>query len=266
MSAFKPLTGIKILVTRPAHQAHHLASGIRKMGGQPILFPVLEITDVDNLQPLLQLIDRLETFDFAVFVSPNAANKAMPLINAMRKLPPNLKIAAVGNGSAETLQHFGVNNIFTPTSRFDSEALLDSAELKHMKNKRVVIFRGNGGRQLLGDTLVKRGATVEYIACYHRGRPDIDPTTLLSMWKNDSLNAVTITSSEGLHNLFDMIGESGQQLLKETPLFTAHQRIAQTATKLGLSIVITTAAGDEGILQGLQVYFRQLKDRDKISK
>ena len=259
MSANKPLTGINILVTRPAHQAHHLAERIRAMGGHPILFPVLEITDVDNLLPLIELIDRLESFDLAIFVSPNAANKAMPLINARRTLPPNLKIAAVGNGSAETLQHFGVYNIITPTSRFDSEALLDSAELKHMKDKRVVIFSGNDGRQLLGDTLVKRGAKVEYIACYHRGRPDIDATILLFMWTNNNLHAVTITSSEGLHNLFDMIGESGQQLLKKTPLFTAHQRIAQTATKLGLTLVVTTDAGDEGMLRGLQVYFQEIK-------
>lgn len=258
MSAFKPLTGINILVTRPAHQAQHLADEIRAMGGHPILFPVLEITNVKDPQPLIELIDRLEAFDLAVFVSPNAVNRAMPLINTRQILPPNLKIAAVGKGSAEVLQHFGVNNIITPTSRFDSEALLDLAELKDVKNKRVIIFRGNDGRQLLGDTLIKRGAIVEYIACYHRGRPDIDASTLLSIWTNNHLDAVTITSSEGLHNLFDMIGESGQQLLNKTPLFTAHQRIAETAKKLGLSLVVTTDAGDEGILRGLQFYFQAI--------
>jgi uroporphyrinogen-III synthase len=258
LSAFKPLTGINILVTRPAHQAQYLADEIRAMGGHPILFPVLEITNVKDPQPLIELIDRLDAFDLAVFVSPNAVNNAMLLINTRRILPPNLKIAAVGKGSAEVLQHFGINNVITPTSRFDSEALLDLAELKDVKNKRVIIFRGNDGRQLLGDTLIKRGAIVEYIACYHRGRPDIDPRTLLSIWTNNHLDAVTITSSEGLHNLFDMIGESGQQLLNKMPLFTAHQRIAETAEKLGLSLIVTTDAGDKGILRGLQFYFQAI--------
>lgn len=258
MSAIKPLTGKNILVTRPAHQAQHLADEIRASGGHPILFPVLEITNVKDPQPLIELIDRLEAYDLAVFVSPNAVNKALPLINARRKLPPKLKIAAVGKGSAEVLQHFGVNDIISPSSRFDSEALLDLAELKNVKDKRVIIFRGNDGRQLLGDTLIKRGAIVEYIACYHRGRPDNDASTLLSIWTNNHLDAVTITSSEGLHNLFDMIGESGQQLLIKTPLFTAHQRIAETAKNLGLSLVVTTDAGDEGILRGLQFYFQAI--------
>lgn len=257
----KPLTGISILVTRPIHQACHLADGIHALGGNPILFPVLEISDIKDLQPLLELIGRLDTFDLAIFVSPNAVNKAMPLINARRTLPANLKTAAVGKGSAETLQHFGINHIIVPTSRFDSEALLDNAELQHMKDKRVVIFRGNDGRQLLGETLVKRGAIVEYAACYHRGRPDIDATPLLTAWANNHLDAITITSSEGLYNLFDMIGEFGQQLLKTTPLFTSHQRIAQTAKGLGLTLVVTTGVGDKGLLQGLQDYFQATKSQ-----
>ena len=261
LSTDKPLTEINILVTRPSHQSHQLADGIRALGGNPILFPVLEITDIKDLQPLMALIDRLDSFDLAVFVSPNAVNKAMPLINTRGTLPPNLKIAAVGKGSAETLQFFGIKHIIVPTSRFDSEALLNCAELQHMKDKRVVIFRGNEGRQLLGNTLVKRGAIVEYVACYHRGKPDIDATPLLTAWANNHLHAVTITSSEGLHNLFDMIGELGQQLLKITPLFTAHQRIAQTAKKLGLALVVTTAAGDKGLLHGLQDYFQGIKSQ-----
>ena len=261
MSTEKPLTGINILVTRPVHQSHHLADGIHALGGNPVLFPVLEITDIEDLQPLMALIDRLGSFDLAVFVSPNAVSKAMSLINARRTLPPDLEIAAVGKGSAETLQSFGIKHIIVPTSRFDSEALLKCAELQHMEDKRVVIFRGNDGRQLLGNTLVKRGAIVEYAACYHRGKPDIDATPLLTTWATNHLHAVTITSSEGLHNLFDMIGELGQQLLKITPLFTAHQRIAQTAKKLGLTLVVTTAAGDKGLLQGLQDYFQGIKSQ-----
>ena len=68
------------------------------MDGNPILFPVLEITDVTDLSSLIALINRLEEFDWAIFVSPNAVNKAMPLINERRSLPVQLKFAAVGKG------------------------------------------------------------------------------------------------------------------------------------------------------------------------
>ncbi len=255
MPKIKPLAGVNVIVTRPAHQTKNLADGIYAMGGHPILFPVLEIADVEDTQPLLKIIARLSEFDLAIFVSPNAVDKAMHLIQANRTLPLNMKVAVVGKGSAAALKQFGVTDIIVPTERNDSEALLDQSELRQVKNKRVVIFRGNGGRKLLGDILIERGAILEYAECYHRGKPNVDVAPLLTTWSHDNLNAITITSSEGLHNLFDMIGQLGQQLLKTTPLFTAHERIAQKARDLGLVEIILTPAGDEGLLQGLIDYF-----------
>ena len=64
------------MVTRPAHQAAHLAESIRAAGGNALLFPVIEIADIEDARPLLALIDRLDEFDWAIFVSPNAVNKA----------------------------------------------------------------------------------------------------------------------------------------------------------------------------------------------
>ena len=256
MPANKQLTGINILVTRPAHQSAFLAQGIRAAGGNPILFPLLEITDVKDLNPLINLINRLDEFDWAIFVSPNAVNKAMSLIVKQRPLPSHLKIAAVGKGSADTLKHYGVNKVLVPTEHFDSEALLKRKELQHMTDSRVVIFRGNGGRQLLGNTLIQRGAILEYAECYQRKKPNVDTTSLLTAWSQGEIHAVIITSSEGLHNLFDIIGKLGQQLLRSTPVFTAHGRIAQTAKDLGLEkIVKTSSTGDEGLLESLRVYF-----------
>ena len=254
----KQLDGINILVTRPVHQSVFLAEGIRAIGGNPILLPVLEITDVKDLNPLMDLISRLDEFDWVIFVSPNAVNKAMQLIVKQRKLPPHLRFAAVGKGSADVLKHYGVNEVLVPVEHFDSEALLKQEQLQNMAGKRVVIFRGNGGRELLGDTLTQRGAFLEYAECYQRRKPDIDTTALTAAWLQGEIHAVIITSSEGLHNLFDIIGKHGQQLLKSTPVFTVHERIVRTATELGLEkIVKATSAGDEGLLESLQAYFKQ---------
>ncbi|MDN5881487.1 MAG: uroporphyrinogen-III synthase, partial [Nitrosospira sp.] len=243
-------------VTRPAHQAGGLAAGIRVAGGVPLLFPVLEILDAKDQRPLLDLIARLDEFDLAIFISPNAVNKAMTLIRAKRTLPSKLKVAAVGQGTARELRNSGVDEVIAPTLRFDSEALLDMDDLRQVGGKRVVVFRGGSGRELLGDELLKRGAVLEYAECYRRLKPDTDTTPLLKAWENNEMSAITITSSEGLRNLFDMVGESGQGWLRKTPLFVSHERIAHTARKLGLTQVILTAAGDEGLLQGLLHYFQ----------
>ena len=141
----RPLTGINILVTRPAHQAAHLVDMIRSSGGTPIPFPVLEIRDVADVGPLLELIDHLDDFDLAIFISPNAVDRAMSLILKRRTLPPTMKIAVVGQGSARELKKFGVGEVIAPTMRFDSEALLGMAELQQIEGHRVVIFRGDRG-------------------------------------------------------------------------------------------------------------------------
>jgi uroporphyrinogen-III synthase len=250
----KPLAGKGIVVTRPAHQATHLAELIRAAGGKPILFPVIEIVAVDDLQPLIALIDRLDEFDLAVFISPNAVNKAMNLIKARRALPPRLKFAAIGRGSVRELKHFGLTDVIAP-ARFDSEALLELPEMQDIAGRRVVIFRGDGGRELLGDTLAARGATVEYAECYRRGRPQLDAAPLLKAWARNELHAITVTSSDGLHNLFDLVGKLGQSWLRKTPVFVPHPRIEQTARELGLVNVVLTGQGDDGLTQGLTQWF-----------
>ena len=246
-----PLAGLGILVTRPAHQAAQLADLIRQAGGQPILFPTLEIVDLPDLQALNALIDRLEQFDLAIFISPNAVHKALNLIRARRALPPALKIAAIGKGSRKALAQFGVQNVIAPAQRFDSEALLEHPELHHIAGRQVVIFRGDGGRELLGDVLVQRGAQIEYAECYRRQKPQADSSALRYLWARNELNAVTVTSAEALHNLYDIAGKLCQQWLKKTPVFVPHERIAHTARELGLEQVFVTEAGDEGMLAGL---------------
>lgn len=258
-----PLANLGILVTRPAQQAAHLAELIRQAGGKPILFPTLEIVDTPDLKPLNAMIDRLDQFDLAIFISPNAVHKALNLIRARRDLPPHLKIAAIGKGSRKALQQFGVQDIIVPLQRFDSEALLERPELQDIKGQHVIIFRGDGGRELLGDILVQRGAQLDYVECYRRQKPEADNKALRYLWARNELNAITVTSAEALHNLYDIAGKLCQQWFKKTPVFVPHARIAQTARALGLEEVFITEAGDEGMLAGLVLWRVQQQARER---
>ena len=257
----RPLAGKSIVVTRPAHQSGELAALIRAAGGVALLFPVLEISDVEDLKPLLAIVARLDEFDLAVFISPNAVNKAMNLITAHRALPPTLRCAAVGRGSVKELARFGVSHVIAPSRRFDSEGLLELPELQEVRDRRVVIFRGDGGRELLGDTLKARGAHVEYAECYRRAMPNLDAAPLLKAWARNELDAVTVTSSEGLRNLYEMIGTLGRQWLRKTAVFVPHSRIAGVARELGLTHVTVTEAGDEGLMRALIAHFAAATSR-----
>ena len=251
----KPLAGKGIMVTRPAHQAQELALLIKRSGGHPFLFPAIEIRDVEDLNPFTRLVDRLDEYDFAIFISPNSVERAMSLISARRKLPPRLQVAAIGGGSVRALERHGVTGVIAPQGRYDSEGLLELPAFAVVSFKRVVIFRGTGGREQLGDALRERGALVDYAECYRRVRPDPDTAPLLRAWTRNELDAVTVTSSEGLCNLFEMIVEPHRAHLLRMPLFVPHPRIAAAAHAMGVQKVIVTGPGDEGLLTGLAAYF-----------
>jgi uroporphyrinogen-III synthase len=252
----KPLAGKSVVVTRPAHQSQAIARLIRTAGGRPILFPAIEIRDIEDLGPFTQLVDRLDEFDLAVFVSPNAVERALSLISARRAFPRRLQVAAVGGGSMSALERFGITDVVAPPGRSDSEALVELPAFAAMNGRRVVIFRGAGGREMLGATLRERGAVVEYAECYRRVKPEIDPARLLQAWSRKGVDAITVTSSEGLRNFADMIGPEGRARLPATPLFVPHPRIAEAAHGLGVKRVIVTGPGDEGMVVGLTAYFR----------
>ena len=117
------------------------------------------------------------------------------------------------------------------------------------------LFRGYGGRELLAETLAERGAEVEYLTCYRRSRPHLDPAPLFKLWNDNALDAFTLTSSEGLRNLHEMVGKLGQAWLRRSTVFVPHERIAEQARTLGIIDVQTTDAADDGLIAGLERYF-----------
>jgi uroporphyrinogen-III synthase len=192
----------------------------------------------------------------AVFISPNAVDHALPAILARGPWPAGLLPAAVGQGTVKALAAQGVAGCVAPTERFDSEALLELPELAvdRVKGRRIAIFRGDGGRELLADTLRERGATVDCITCYRRSGPSGGVAPLLAAWRAGRLDALTVSSSEGLRYLVDLLDAEGRAFLQQTPLFVPHARIAENACALGLSNIILTDAADAGILAGLRAY------------
>lgn len=256
MSHPGPLAGRTIVVTRPLAQAGPLAEAIVAAGGTPLIFPLLEISPASDPSPLLAAVERLPDYALAVFISPNAVDHALPAILARCPWPASLLPAAVGLGTVKALLAHGVSGCIAPTERFDSEALLALPELAKdaIAGRRVVLFRGDGGRELLADTLRERGATVDCITCYRRSGPSDGVAPLLRAWRAGQLDALTVSSSEGLRYLVELLDAEGLDFLQRTPLFVPHARIAENAGAMGLSNIILCGAADAGIMAALRAY------------
>lgn len=254
--AHLPLAGRGVLITRPVEQSAALARLIEGAGGRAIVFPAIEIADIEDRLTLDALIDRLEGFDLAIFVSPTAAARGLEAIKARRTLPHALAVAAIGSGSARELERQGVRSVIAPRAGADSEALLALPALSGLAGKRVVIFRGVGGREYLREALVARGAVVEYAQCYRRRRPQADAGPLVAACERGEIDAVVATSSEGLRNLCELLGAAGRAALAAAVLLVPHPRVAECARALGFCAVTVTGAGDQPILDALAGRFR----------
>lgn len=253
-----PLAGRRVVVTRPAEQAEVLCAAIAARGGEAVRFPVLAIGPAAQPAASAALAARLDQFDLAFFVSPNAVDHALDALLPLRAWPPRLRVATVGKGSERALARRGFDAVIAPSSGFDSEAVLALPEFAAdaVAGRRVVIFRGDGGRDLLGDTLRERGAAVEYFTCYRRYRPALDPAPLIAAAGRGELDALSLTSSEGVRNLAAMLGERGLAALRHVTVFASHPRIVEAARAVGFARIVETAPGDEGLLQALEAHFK----------
>lgn len=251
----RPLQGKRILVTRPQAQAGTLAEMIAARGGEAVCFPLLAIGPASDLLPLRQVAARLEDYALAIFISPNAVIFSAPIMLSKHSWPDTLQAAAIGPGTVAQLNASGIGRVVAPTERFDSEALLELPAFRAecVAGKRVLILRGNGGRELLADTLRERGAEVEVVTCYHRSAPE-DGTPLKLLLRDGGVDALTISSSEGLRNLLALLDTDDCARLRDLPVFVPHQRIAEMARELGLRSVVLTGPADAGIVKSLHEF------------
>ncbi len=252
-----PLAGRRIVVTRPSAQAKGLAALIREAGGEPLCLPAIEIRELTDPKLFDSIAERLDSFQLAIFVSRNAVRAALELLRARRggkSWPVHLKVATVGRGSRSELEQRGFSAVIAPPAQSDSETLLALPELAAISGKRIVIFRGEGGRKLLGETLAARGAQVEYAACYRRILPE-SGGALRDAWSSGAVDAVTVSSRDGLANVLELLGAEGQRRLAQTALFVPHPRVAEEAARRGLHRTIVAGPDDAQMAAALVAYF-----------
>ena len=249
----RPLLGLGVLVTRPAGQADGFCRLIEEEGGTTIRFPVLEIAPPADPAPLTALVERIDDFDLAIFISINAVEWGVAALGAERRFPDAMKLAVIGPTTARALEHHRLSADLMPAPPYNSESLLALPAMHEVAGKRVIIFRGEGGREHLANTLRQRGAEVEYAEAYRRVRPDHDPAPLLRAWREGEIQVVTATSNEALLNLVEMVGEEARRYLLETPLVVVSERNAALARELGFTFepVVAQEAGDAAMVAAI---------------
>jgi len=212
------------------------------LGVDSVVFPTLEIRACEPDATGAALIGTLERYALAVFVSVNAVRCGLAAVRARRAWPRETLVAAVGAATAQALDEAGFERVLTPESGHDSEALLAHRALREVSGARILVVRGEGGREHLAGALRARGAHVDYLEAYRRVVPESDPGPVRKLLGEGCIRAVVAASAEGVRNLLQMLSSDAGDSVRALPLLVHHPRIAQAASALGFSDVRVVAA------------------------
>ena len=249
-----------VVITRPRQQAEPLARAVAALGRTPLILPLLDISPLADVAPLRAALADLRRYALVAFVSPNAVDAAFAHVAAW---PPEVALAVVGEGSRAALARHGIEGeryrIHAPRdpTRSDSEHLLQALDTGALRGRKVLVVRGETGREVLPDALRAAGVDVETVAAYRRAVPSLNADLAASLRALlDARNDWIITSSEALRGLAGLVaqldGGASVAKLQQQHLIVPHARIAETASALGFNAVTLTGSGDERLLAALQ--------------
>ena len=247
------LKGKRVLVTRPEGQAQGLITVIQTQGGEAVRCPVLTIEPSAETESAKQKIIKLDHYDDLIFISSNAVELGLDRIDRYwPQLPGHLRWFAVGKSTAACLEEEGIKAI-VPAEGFNSEALLQLSDLQQLAGRRLLILKGEGGRELLEQCFSGRGAQVDTLALYRRVAVSYCSEQLQALFAGGLPDALIATSVDVLTALDTLLQPCLTNRL-ELPLVVASERISAVAKGLGYRQIITSnGASDESIVKALNV-------------
>ncbi len=253
-SLLKSLTGRRILITRPKGQEEGLCRLIEEAGGEPFKAPLIRIEPGSDPDAARALLHADPGWDWLIFVSSNAVRVALDALPWLGRLSGVTRIAAIGEATADALEKAGLQVDVVPYSGFNSEALLEDARLFEVAGKRVLILRGEGGREVLAEGLRARGAEVHYAELYQRVPVEFDEfLSVLERWPQGDFDAVVVTSGEALERLDELLSLGGASTFHKPPLVVPGERLSEKARSQGWSDILTAdSASDESIARVLR--------------
>ncbi len=237
------LDGAAVLVARPEAQAAGLAERISALGGHPVVQPLLEI-DRAAVATLAPQLSSLDDIDILVFVSRNAVVHGLELLAACGGcLPAGRPVAAVGPATAAALNAAGVVGVISPGGLSNSEELLKSPVFDDVRGRRILIFRGQDGRELLADNLRARGARVEYAPVYRRRPVGPKAVAAIERWMDMRLPVLVLTSVAVLESLLARVPADRGDELRRLPVAALGERIAAACRQADWRGPVEVAAG-----------------------
>jgi uncharacterized protein HemX/uroporphyrinogen-III synthase len=243
---------LKVLVTRPNPAGRKLCDAINAAGGKSIYFSTLEIVPQTNTLGFQQAIAELDHCDWLIFVSPQAVyTSASLLLKKWTVWPAQLKVAAIGEGTANALREANIPVTVFPATQWNSEGLLALSEFQQITDQKIALFRGEEGRDYLAKTLTERGALLTQVVAYRRELPKVGVVETANLVISKGIESIVCTSGEGLSNLKKLLS-STWSVLQTIPVVVISERMVTLAQEMGFEkIFLAKNASQNAIMETL---------------
>jgi uroporphyrinogen-III synthase len=246
---------MRLLVTRPRPQAGAWVEALREHGVDARALPLIDILPPPDEAAVAAQWRSLAHDALVFFASPNAVERFFAARPAGSAWPPGLAAATPGPGSAQALRNAGVERVIEPDAaarRFDSEALWSRLEGESWHGARVLVVRGDGGRDWLADRLRSRGAQVRFVQAYARALPV--PTAEEQRLLHDAIGAPQahvwhFSSAQAIDHLERLAPGTDWSRARAV---ASHPRIAWRAGALGFGVVHEAAPTVRAVVAALQ--------------
>lgn len=237
------LEGVRIVVTRAAHQAEELAKPLRELGAEVILVPVIGIAPPGDPEPLRDAAMRPDEYDWIIFTSANAVHSFAAELPGS---PADYKVsvAAVGSATREAAERHGFNVRLIP-QRYVAESLVDAFNAQELQGRRILIPSAAVTRDVIPAELRKRGAHVDVVEAYRNMAPPEAAERAANVFREPYPDWVTFASSSAVDNLVRLIGAAP---LRSVRIATIGPVTSATVRKHGLAI---KAEADPHTIAGL---------------
>ncbi|WP_446437722.1 uroporphyrinogen-III synthase [Pseudomonas sp. 910_23] len=230
------MTDWRVLLTRPAEESTALAALLSQAGIYSSCLPLLETQALAVTAEQQAVFDALQRYCAVIVVSKPAARLALQRLgNAVPPMP----WFSVGAATAQILAGHGLD-VHYPATGDDSEALLQLPALREaiaQPGAKVLILRGEGGRELLAERLREQGASVDYLELYRRFLPVYETGALMQRIRLERLNGLVVSSGQGFLHLQALAGTDWPQVA-QLPLFVPSPRVYEMARAAGAKKVV----------------------------
>jgi len=235
------LSGKRILITRPHHQAGDFRRRLKSLGAEVITFPTIEIRDPSSWEALDRAIRDVENYQWLVFTSVNGVERFFSRYRQLERDVRDLEgvqIAAIGSATEKAVAGRGLKVEVLP-DEFKAEGLLQSLKGKVLKGTRILIPRAKLARDILPLELQNQGAQVDVVEAYETTVPRGGQERLQLILEERPLDMIVFTSSSTVTNMVEMAQPGAQRdSLKHTAIAAIGPITRETAESYGFDVQV----------------------------